>query len=214
MSEFLFKSYSRSTETSFFPWKSRKFENSIFFKMVDFSLFFAICILYLHFVFRVCLFVFFPFWLLVFCCWSPWSRERLISNSRVVIDHQNRHHHHQMSIRTQTRTETSLGVLHANTRHKYANTQRQRRSIEHDHVIRRLSQLFGMSPISKTWAKWLQILPNARDLQILSKLNSSLRTLKSIRGELVSPLFSSASVTTIAWTLDFGLSAQMCCYPL
>ena len=112
MSEFLFKSYSRSTETSFFPWKSRKFENSIFFKMVDFSLFFAICILYLHFVFRVCLFVFFPFWLLVFCCWSPWSRERLISNSRVVIDHQNRHHHHQMSIRTQTRTETSLGVLH------------------------------------------------------------------------------------------------------
>ena len=96
MSYFSFKSYSRSTETSFFPWKSQKIEKSIFFKMVDFSLFFAICILYLHFVFRVCLFVFFPFWLLVFCCWSPWSRERLISNSRVVIDHRNRHHHHQI----------------------------------------------------------------------------------------------------------------------
>ena len=59
MSEFLLKSYSRSTETSFFPWKSQKIEKSIFLKMVDFSLFF--CNLYFVFAFCVlyfCLFVF------------------------------------------------------------------------------------------------------------------------------------------------------------
>ena len=109
--------------------------------MGDFSLFF--CNLYFVFAFCVLYFVFLSFCIfsiLTFGLEAPLvnlTLERLISNSHVVIDHQNRHHHHQMSIRTQTRTETSLGVLHANTRHKYANTQRQRRSIEHDRVTRR-----------------------------------------------------------------------------
>ena len=73
--------------------------------------------LYLCIFDRICLF---PFCL---CLGCRVSLERLLSNSRVAFDHQNRHHHHQMNIRTQTRGKTSLGVLHANTRHKYANTK-------------------------------------------------------------------------------------------
>ena len=72
------------------------------------------------FVFVFVYLSFFPF---CFCLGRRSSLERLLSNSRVAFDHQNRHHHHQMNIRTQTRGKTSLGVLHANTRHKYANTK-------------------------------------------------------------------------------------------
>ena len=72
------------------------------------------------FVFVFVYLSFFPF---CFCLGRRSSLERLLSNSRVAFDHQNRHHHHQMNIRTQTRGKMSLGVLHANTRHKYANTK-------------------------------------------------------------------------------------------
>ena len=47
------------------------------------------------FVFVFVYLSFFPF---CFCLGRRSSLERLLSNSRVVIDHQNRHHHHQMSI--------------------------------------------------------------------------------------------------------------------
>ena len=112
----------------YFWWKIPKIT---FYKMGDFWHFFAICILYLPFLFCIsyfCLFVFLSFCLfsILFAdarSGSPSPSERLTSNSRVASDHQNRHNHHQMSIRTQKRPKMSLGVLHANTRHKYANTQ-------------------------------------------------------------------------------------------
>ena len=78
-------------------WKSRKIRKSLFFKMVDFwhsfcNLYFVFCI----FVFlSFCLFVFLPF-LSLPRSGSPSPQERLTSNSRVVIDHRNRHHHHQI----------------------------------------------------------------------------------------------------------------------
>ena len=123
--------------------KSRKIPKITFYKMGDFWHFFAICILYLHFVFCIlyfCLFVFLSFCLfsILFAdarSGSPSPSERLTSNSRVASDHRNRHNHHQMSIRTQKRPKMSLGVLHANTRHKYANTQIRRRSIEHADAV-------------------------------------------------------------------------------
>ena len=47
------------------------------------------------FVFVFVYLSFFPF---CFCLGRRSSLERLLSNSRVAFDHQNRHHHHQMSI--------------------------------------------------------------------------------------------------------------------
>ena len=46
------------------------------------------------FVFVFVYLSFFPF---CFCLGRRSSLERLLSNSRVAFDHQNRHHHHQMN---------------------------------------------------------------------------------------------------------------------
>ena len=105
-------------------WKSRKIRKSLFFKMVDFWHFvFAFCVLY---------FVFLSFSILTFGVlllighWVSLTLERLISNSHVVIDHQNRHHHHQMSIWTPTRGENVFGRItrkYTAQIRKYTNTK-------------------------------------------------------------------------------------------
>ena len=80
-------------------WKSRKIRKSLFFKMVDFWHFvFAVCVLY---------FVFLPF-LSLPRSGSPSPQERLTSNSRVVIDHRNRHHHHQIGNHYQSRPKNQF----------------------------------------------------------------------------------------------------------
>jgi len=83
-----------------------------FYKMGDFLHFFAICILYLHFVFCIFvfsyfrIFVFFPFFIFRFSDFQDFlgttarTQERLILTGRVASDQANRHHHHQKSILT------------------------------------------------------------------------------------------------------------------
>ena len=113
------------------PFEAKFFKKSLSSDMLDFWHFVFGCIWHRAKCICLCIcvfstvFVFFPFCL---CLGRRSSLERLLSNSRVAFDHQNRHHHHQMNIRTQTRGKTLWAYY---TQIHGTNTQIQRRSIRH-----------------------------------------------------------------------------------
>ena len=124
----------------------KKSQKPLFLRWVIFDIFlqsvFCICILYFVFL-SFCLFIFLSFFNFVLLLIGRWvsltlgavnlRQPRCVRPSQsiqiviIII---------KWTIRTQKRPKMSLGVLHANTRHKYANTQIRRRSIEHDDAVR------------------------------------------------------------------------------